>query len=51
MQKLPDGPDNRIRWFRDRIVGNDFPNFFSKCGNEDDKSISFVLSLQKMSAD
>ena len=48
-KSLPDGPDNKIRWFIDEISENCLMNsFFSKCRNEHDKSTFFVFSLHKI---
>jgi hypothetical protein len=56
--KIPDGPDNRIRWFKDKIPDKLLTSlfsmgmsFFSMCGNATDKSTLFVFGLHKTRTD
>ena len=50
--KVPAGPDNKIRWFIDEISTNCLMNsFFFKCMNADDKSTFFVFSLHETRTD
>ena len=55
MLKIPDGPDNRIFWFKDEIPDKLLMSFFSMCMsflsmsmNAADKSTLFVFGLQEM---